>query len=66
MLVFFSRIEQPAADYIVRSKVVPEMKDADVLKWGKTVWYFDQIPSTKRCFEHTVLSLFINNIGLFI
>ena len=52
-LVVF-RIEQPAADAIVRRKVIPEMKDADVLTWGKTVWYFDHIPSTKRCFEHTV------------
>ena len=47
-------MEQPTADRIVRSGVVPEMRDADVLKPGKTIWYFDHIPNVTRCFEHTV------------
>ena len=47
-------MEQPTADGIVRSGIVPEMRDADVLKSGKTIWYFDHIPNVTRCFEHTV------------
>ena len=47
-------MEQPTADRIVRSGVVPEMRDADVLKSGKTIWYFDHIPNVTRCFDHTV------------
>lgn len=47
-------MEQPTADQIVRSGQVPEMRDADVTKFGKTIWYFDYIPSETRCFEHTV------------
>jgi CD109 antigen len=47
-------ILQPEANQIVRSRVVPEMRDADVLKPGKTIWYFDYIPPVTRCFEHTV------------
>ena len=47
-------MEQPTADKIVRSGVVPEMRDADVLKSGKTIWYFDHIPNVTRCFDHTV------------
>merc|ERR1719336_3532280 len=51
-------MEQPTADGIVRSGIVPEMRDADVLKSGKTIWYFDHIPNVTRCFEHTVRRYF--------
>ena len=47
-------ILQPDANRIVRSGVVPEMRDADVTKPGKTIWYFDRVPDVERCFEHTV------------
>lgn len=48
-------MEQPHADQIVRSGIVPEMRDSDVLKPGKTIWYFDHIPNVTRCFKHTVI-----------
>ena len=48
------KMEQPTADQIVKSGQVPEMRDADVLKSGKTIWYFDHIPNVTRCFQHTV------------
>merc|ERR1711899_402108 len=51
-------MEQPTADQIVRSGIVPEMRDADVLKPGKTIWYFDHIPNVTRCFKHTVRRYF--------
>ncbi len=48
-------MEQPEANAIVRSGVVPEMRDADVVtSAGRTVWYFDRVPNETRCFEHTV------------
>ncbi|TRY72565.1 hypothetical protein TCAL_06513 [Tigriopus californicus] len=47
-------MEQPLANGIVESGVVPEMKDSDVTKVGKTIWYFNQVPNETRCFEHTV------------
>jgi len=47
-------ILQPEANRIVRSGRVPELKDADVEKPGKTIWYFDHIPPYQQCFEHTV------------
>jgi hypothetical protein len=47
-------MEQPLADRIVRSGQVPEMRDSDVTKSGKTIWYFDHIPNVTRCFQHTV------------
>ena len=45
---------QPDANRIVKSGRIPQMKDADVLKEGKTIWYFDHIPSYQQCFDHTV------------
>eukprot|EP00095_Tigriopus_kingsejongensis_P006650 maker-scaffold363_size195477-snap-gene-0.39 protein:Tk06650 transcript:maker-scaffold363_size195477-snap-gene-0.39-mRNA-1 annotation:"hypothetical protein DAPPUDRAFT_320142" len=51
-------MEQPAANSIVKSGIVPEMKDADVTKPGKTIWYFDRVPNQTRCFEHTVRRYF--------
>ena len=45
---------QPDANKIVRSRVVPQLKDADMEKAGKTLWYFEHIPSQMQCFEHTV------------
>ena len=45
---------QPDANKIVKRKSVPQLKDADVLKEGKTIWYFDHIPAYTQCFEHTV------------
>ena len=45
---------QPDANKLVRSGVVPELKDADVSKPGKTIWYFDNVPAYTQCFEHTV------------
>ncbi len=47
-------ILQPEANKIVRGGIVPEMRDADVNKPGKTIWYFDHVPAEKRCFQHTV------------
>jgi len=45
---------QPDANKIVRSKVIPTLKDADMEKEGKTLWYFEHIPSYMQCFSHTV------------
>ncbi len=45
---------QPDANRLVKGKVVPELKDADVTKPGKTIWYFDHVPAYTQCFEHTV------------
>ena len=45
---------QPDANKIVRSKVVPQLKDADMEKPGKTLWYFEYITNQMQCFEHTV------------
>ena len=47
---------QPDANRIVQQKppVIPQLKDADVLKEGKTIWYFDYIPAEMQCFTHTV------------
>ena len=45
---------QPDGNKIVRSKVIPEMRDSDVTKPGKTVWYFDHVPNYTQCFDHTV------------
>ncbi len=42
------------ADSIVRSGQVPELRDSDVTKAGKTIWYFSHIPNRTQCFEHTV------------
>ena len=47
-------MEQPTADKIVKSGKIPEMRDADATKTGKTIWYFDHIPNKTQCFEHTV------------
>ncbi len=47
-------ILQPEANALVRRRVVPELRDADVTKPGKTIWYFDNVPNEQRCFEHTV------------
>ena len=52
-------LEQPDADAIVRSNVVPEMKDAIANEYaGKTIWFFDRVPNETRCFEHTVRRYF--------
>ena len=45
---------QPDANRIVHEKKIPQLKDADVLKEGKTIWYFDYIPAVMQCFSHTV------------
>ena len=47
-------LEQYEANKLVRSRVVPEMRDVDTTQWGKTIWYFDRVPNETRCFEHTV------------
>merc|ERR1711934_252453 len=49
---------QPDANKIVRSKVVPQLKDADMEKPGKTLWYFEYITNQMQCFEHTVRRYF--------
>ena len=49
---------QPDANKVVRSGVIPEMKDADVTKPGKTIWYFDHITNYTQCFAHTVRRYF--------
>ena len=45
---------QPDAVKIVRSGVIPELRDADMEKAGKTIWFFDYISSKLQCFSHTV------------
>jgi len=45
---------QPDANKVVRSGEIPQMKDADVLKPGKTIWYLEHVPSNMQCFTHTV------------
>ena len=57
---------QPDANKLVRQEhkcpqtpndptcIIPQMKDADVTKPGKTIWYFDHIPAEKKCFTHLV------------
>jgi len=48
---------QPDANRIVRQnqqRGIKQLRDADVLKEGKTIWYFDHILPQEQCFEHTV------------
>ena len=47
-------LEQPDANAIVQSGVVPEMRDAIASNPGKTIWFFDRVPNETRCFDHTV------------
>lgn len=49
---------QPDANKIVRSGVIPQMKDCDMEQPGKSIWYFDFIPSYQQCFRHTVRRYF--------
>jgi len=49
---------QPDANKVVRSGVIPQMKDADVLKPGKTIWYLEHVPAKMQCFTHTVRRYF--------
>ena len=49
---------QPDGNKVVRSAVIPQMRDSDVTKPGKTIWYFDHIPSYTQCFDHTVRRYF--------
>jgi len=49
---------QPDANKIVRSNVIPQLRDADMEKPGKTIWFFDYIPSYMQCFAHTVRRYF--------
>ena len=54
---------QPDGNKIVRSKTIPEMRDSDVTKPGKTIWYFDHVPNYTQCFDHTVRRYFpVSNI----
>lgn len=61
-------LEQPDADAIVRSRAVPEMRDAIANGYpGKTIWFFDRVPNKTRCFEHTVCFRKLNqNLDLFL
>ena len=45
---------QPDANKVVRSGVVPQLKDADTEKAGKTIWYFEHVVPNMQCFTHTV------------
>ena len=49
---------QPDANKIVRSKVIPQMKESDVTKPGKTIWYMDYVPSYTQCFTHKIRRYF--------
>ena len=49
---------QPDANRLVRTSGISQLKDADVTKPGKTIWYFDHINTTLQCFEHTVRRYF--------
>jgi len=49
---------QPDANRLVRTSGISQLKDADVTKPGKTIWYFDHINETMQCFEHTVRRYF--------
>jgi len=49
---------QPDALKIVRSGVIPQLRDANMEEPGRTLWYFDYIPSYRQCFQHTVWRYF--------
>ena len=49
---------QPDGNKVVRSGVIPQLRDSDVTKPGKTIWYFDHVPSYTQCFDHTVRRYF--------
>ena len=39
---------------LIRTGIVPELKEVDTTQHGHTIWYLDHIPKDIRCFEHTV------------
>ena len=39
---------------LIRTGVVPELKEVDTTQQGQTIWYFNHVPKDVRCFEHTV------------
>ena len=39
---------------LIRTGIVPELKEVDATQNGQTIWYFNHIPKEVRCFEHTV------------
>ena len=39
---------------LIRTGIVPELKEVDATQNGQTIWYFNHIPKDVRCFEHTV------------
>ena len=39
---------------MIRSGIVPELKEVDTTQHGQTIWYLDHVPKHVRCFEHTV------------
>ena len=45
---------QPDANKVVRSGVLPQLKDSDVTKPGKTIWYLDHVPDYNQCFSHKI------------
>jgi len=49
---------QPDANKVVRSNVIPQMKESDVTKPGKTIWYMDYVPSYTQCFTHKIRRYF--------
>jgi len=49
---------QPDANRIVRSGIIPQLKETDVTKAGKTIWYMDYVPSYTQCFSHKVRRYF--------
>ena len=44
---------------LIRTGIVPELKEVDTTQHGHTIWYLDHIPKDIRCFEHTVRSIAI-------
>ena len=48
-------LEQFEGRRIIRTGVVPELKEVDTTRPGQTIWYLDHVPSNARCFEHTVI-----------
>ena len=39
---------------MIRTGIVPELKEVDTTPLGQTIWYLDHVPNDVRCFEHTV------------
>ncbi len=57
---------QPDANQVVRSRAVPQMKDSDVERPGKAIWYFEHIPAQIQCFQYSIRRYFLAHQSLYI